>query len=176
MDTIDPALEQRIVTRERLRILSIGCYIHGGMIAMLASFGLIYVAILIGITFVPDSAWENHPKQSGTSAHLTPDTTASPAPINSPERQQASDAPPKFLFRIMAGIMGCFVLLGWALGGLTASAGWCIEKRRAKPLIYLMAGFSCLFIPYGTLLGVGIFVVLSSAAGQLEFQTGGGAN
>src|ERR1700760_4047522 len=104
MDTIDPALEQRIVTRERLRILSIGCYIHGGMVAMFASLGLIYVVALIGITFIPDSAWENHPQQSGTSAHPPPDPVASPAPIHSPDRQQTSDAPPKFVFRIMAGI------------------------------------------------------------------------
>jgi hypothetical protein len=174
MDTIDPAIEQRIVTRERLRILSIACYIRGAVIVGFSSLFLIYVVILIGITFVPDSAWENHPKQSAASVHSTPDATASPAPATSPHWQKTSEPPPKFIFRIMAGVLGCVVLLGWIFGGLTAYAGWCIEKRRAKPLIYAMGGLNCLFIPYGTLLGLCIFVVLSSAAGRLEFQAGAG--
>ena len=62
------------------------------------------------------------------------------------------------------------MLLGWALAGLTAYAGRCIQKRKTKTLIYIMAGFNCLFVPYGTLLGVFTFIVLGSPAAIEEFK------
>ena len=156
------ASEQQIIVRERLRLLSIGCYIRGGIIAAFSSFFLIYVAFFVGMTFIPDSAWTDNstkssPAPSGYSATPSPTPAAKPQP------------PPKALFRILGAVMGCFVLAGWTLGGLTAYAGWCIHKRKHKALIYVMAGFNCLFVPYGTLLGICLILVMSSPAGRLEF-------
>jgi hypothetical protein len=58
----------------------------------------------------------------------------------------------------------------WTLGALTAYAGRSIQKRRRKLFVYVMAALNCLFIPYGTLLGVFTFIVLSSAAASPEFE------
>jgi len=71
----------------------------------------------------------------------------------------------------MAAIFGMFVLAGWTLGALTAYTGWSIHKRRHKVLIYIVAGLNCFFIPYGTLLGIAIIIVMSSPGARVEFQT-----
>ena len=74
------------------------------------------------------------------------------------------------LFRVMAGVFFAVVLVVWMLGTLTAYAGRCIQKRRRKLFVYVMSALNCLFIPYGTLLGVFTFVVLSSVAASREFE------
>ena len=73
-------------------------------------------------------------------------------------------------FRVMAGVFCGVVLLVWTLGALTAYAGRCIQKRCRKLFVHVMAALNCLFIPYGTLLGVFTFVVLSSVAASREFE------
>jgi hypothetical protein len=69
----------------------------------------------------------------------------------------------------MAGVMGGVMLLGWIFGGLTAYAGRCIQKRRRRIFIYVIAALNCLFIPYGTLLGVCTFLVFGTSAAIGEF-------
>ena len=70
----------------------------------------------------------------------------------------------------MAGVMSGMMLLGWTFGVLTLYAGRCVQKRRNKTLIYIMAALNCMFIPYGTLLGVFTFIVLASPAAIQEFS------
>lgn len=89
---------------------------------------------------------------------------ASPTPSPPPQ------PPPKFLFRVFAGVIAAFVALGWSLAAATASARWCIRKRQKKLFVYLVAALQCIFIPYGTLLGVMTFLTIGSPAGQLEFS------
>jgi hypothetical protein len=62
------------------------------------------------------------------------------------------------------------MLLGWTFGALTLYAGRSIQKRRHKALIYVMAAFNCMFIPYGTLLGVFTFIILGSPPAIQEFS------
>jgi hypothetical protein len=66
--------------------------------------------------------------------------------------------------------MAGMVLLGLTLAAFTAYAGRCIQRRRSKVLIYVMAAANCVFIPYGTLLGVFTFIVLGSPAAAEEFN------
>jgi len=70
----------------------------------------------------------------------------------------------------MAGVMSGIMLLGWTFGALTLYAGRCVQKRRNKTLIYIMAALNCMFIPYGTLLGVFTFIILASPAAIQEFS------
>jgi hypothetical protein len=61
MDVALPVSEQQqIIVRERLRLLSIACYIRGGITAAFSSLFLIYVIFLFGITLVP-ARLRNHP-------------------------------------------------------------------------------------------------------------------
>jgi hypothetical protein len=164
MDTALPLPEQQqIIARERLQLLSLACYIRGGIVGVFSSFFLIYVLFMFGMTMVPDSAWVAPPPTTSPASGLY---SSNPTPAPTPQPQP----PPKALFRIMAGIFGFFVLLGWTLGSLTAYAGWCITKRRRKVLIYIVAALNCVFIPYGTLLGIALIIVMSSPAARAEFE------
>jgi len=60
------------------------------------------------------------------------------------------------------------------VSALPAYAGWCIHQRKKRTLIYIVSGFNCLFVPYGTLLGVCTIVVLGSPEAQAEFPTADG--
>jgi hypothetical protein len=163
--SVPDSAELSIVARERLRILAIGFYIRGGVILAFSCFFLFYVAMLLAFSFIPESAWNNHPPAPPRIASLPlVSPTPTPAPHSNP------GAPSVMVFRIMAGVMGGMMLLGWVIGGLTAYAGRCIQKRKHRVLIYVMAALNCLFIPYGTLLGVFSFIVLGSPGAIEEFK------
>ena len=153
--------EARIVARERLNFLAIGFYVRGGVMLAFSCFFLFYVCMLLGFSFIPEAAW-NQPSPSPT-----PTTFALPTPSPHPAN---AGAPPVIFFRILAGVMGGMMLLGWTIGGLTAYAGRCIRKRKHKVLIYVMAAMNCLFVPYGILLGIFTFIVLGSPAALEEFK------
>jgi hypothetical protein len=164
VETALPLPEQeKIIVSERLRLLSLGCYIRGAIVAAFSSFFLIYVLFMFGITMIPDSAWmPPPPKTSPAPALYSGNATPGPTPQPQPSL--------KALFRMMGGIFCFFVLLGWTLGGLTAYAGWCIARRKRKAIVYIIAALNCVFVPYGTLLGVALIAVMSSATAQSEFE------
>ena len=123
---------------------------------------LLYVFMLLAFSFIPESAWNQPPRPSAS-----PTAFVSPTPTPHPSN---AGAPPVILFRVMAGVMGGLMLVGWTVGGLTAYAGRCIQKRRRKTLIYVMAAANCLVIPYGILVGVFTFIILGSPAAIEEFR------
>jgi hypothetical protein len=156
--------ELRIIARERLNFLAIGFYVRGGIMLAFSCFFLIYVAILMSVSFMPQSAWNQAAKPSVPShsyALATPIPTA---------HTQNAGPPPVIFFRIMAGVMGAFVILGWAIGALSLYAGKSIQKRRRRALIYVMAGANCFFIPYGILLGIFTFIIMGSPEARREFE------
>lgn len=161
-DAVPVSEEQRIIIRERLRILAIAAYVRGGITAAFSCFFLIYAIFLLSFSFIPDSAW-NNPRPTPSPGATWESSSRTPAAV------PPNNAPPKIFFRIMAGAMGGLVLLGCSIGGLTAYSGRCIQKRRQKVLVYVMAAFNCLFLPYGTLYGIFAILVLSSPAAKLEF-------
>ncbi len=56
---------------------------------------------------------------------------------------------------------GCaFVAAGWTLAGLMFAAGRAISKRRRHTFCLVVAGLSCLIMPFGTVLGVFTIIVL----------------
>ena len=162
MESLPAQSEAIIVTRERLRFLAIGYYVRGGVIVAFSSFLLIYVVMLSAFSFIPESKWNSHPTPTPSSATFS---RATPPP-----RSADSEGPPVVFFRIMAGVMSGIMLLGWTFGAVTLYAGRCIQKRKRKALIYVMAALNCMFIPYGTLLGVFTFIILGSPAAIQEFS------
>lgn len=160
--------EQRIIVRERLRLLTIAAYIRGGITVAFSCFFLIYVLMFSMFAAFPDSAWANNNAAAHRPSANSSDLLVSPSP-------QENQGPPKALFGIMAAVFGAFTLLGWTIGGLTAYAGWCIRRRQRRLLVLIVSCFNCVFIPYGTLFGVAAILVLSSPAAKAEFEAGGGA-
>jgi hypothetical protein len=60
---------------------------------------------------------------------------------------------------VVAG--GILVLIGGTIAALKFYAGYCLGRHRARTFCLVVAGLTCLAIPYGTLLGVFTFVVLA---------------
>jgi hypothetical protein len=159
-----PELEQRILARERLRLLALGYYIKGGVSAAFVSIFLIHFFFLLAFSFAPPSTW-SPPTPSPISQ--SPSLLSSPSSLRTPATQSE---PPVIMFRIFAAVIGVIILLGWTFGGLTVYAGRCIQKRKHKGLVYVMAGLNCVFVPYGTLLGVATFILMQSPGGREEFS------
>jgi len=55
---------------------------------------------------------------------------------------------------------GLFILAGWALAALIAYAGRSLQTRRCYTYCLVMAGVECIFMPFGTVLGVFTIIVL----------------
>ncbi len=160
---VSPEIEQAMIARERMRILSIGFYVCGGMGAVFASFLILYVLMFGAMSYIPARAWDT-PAQTSSSSSATStsrENFAHPA---------KSAGPPLFVFRIMAGVMAVFMTVGWIFAGLTIYAGRCLQKRKHKTFIYVMAVLNLFWIPHGTLLGIGTFLTLGSNAAVDEFK------
>lgn len=154
--------------RERLRLLEIGFYVRGGMGVLFSLFFALYVAMFIGVSFIPDEAWTNANRASSAPAAARSADNASPAPVRD------SAAPPKVLFRIFGCVFGVITLLLFALAGATAYAGRCLRARRRRLFVQIVAALQCIFVPYGTLLGVFALITLGSPLARLEFESSAG--
>jgi hypothetical protein len=69
--------------------------------------------------------------------------------------------PPAFFGWFFAIFGLVFIVFGLGLAVLKVYVASCIKKRRSRILCLVVAGITCLAMPYGTLLGVLTFVVLS---------------
>ena len=154
-----------IIVRERLRLLAIGHYVYGGMGLFMLPVFLPFFGMMIFMASIPEEQWNKPAKPAQQLEDAGVEATPRPAP-QGPSKNQP---PPKWFFLIFFGIFGAFFLGFVALSALTAYVGRCIQKRRRKTLIFVVAGVNCLFVPYGTLLGVSTILVLSSPEGQAEF-------
>ncbi len=121
---------------EHLRLLSIFHYIAGGIMAFFASIPLIHVALGIFLMLAP---------------HLFPS--------HSPNHSE--NLPPAFfgLFFVIFG--GLIVLCGWTLAALTILAGRNLARHTRPTFCLVVAGLICIWIPFGTVLGVFTIIVLN---------------
>lgn len=74
------------------------------------------------------------------------------------------DPPPEFVAWMLMFFGGLGVLLGWTYAALMVVAGRSLAARRRHTLCLVMAGVSCAFMPFGTVLGVLSLIVLSRAS------------
>ncbi len=122
---------QAIHDADHLRLLSIFYFISAGVSGFFALFPLVYAVMGIIFLSMPQSL------------------------------QHGADNPPPALFGwILFGVGIGFTLLLIAFAVAKLFAGLAIRKRRHRVFVLIVAGFSCLSIPYGTLLGVFTFIVL----------------
>lgn len=63
-----------------------------------------------------------------------------------------------------------FILSGWTLAVLLFIAGRCLARRKRHLFCLVVAGISCLFMPFGTILGVFTMVVLLRPSVKAQFQ------
>jgi cytochrome bd-type quinol oxidase subunit 2 len=131
---------------EHLRLLSIFHYIVAGLAALFACFPLLYTTVGTVFIFV--------------ARHQT---SAEPKP--------AEGTPPEFIGWIFAVIGSFLFLVGIAIAICILIAGRSLAKHTLYWFAFVMACIECLFIPFGTILGVFTIIVLSRESVKALFPT-----
>jgi len=86
------------------------------------------------------------------------------------EQQPAETAPPTFVFWII-GLFGVgFTLALLTIAVLQFVTGQRLKQRRSRMFCMIIAAITCVHIPYGTLLGIGTFLVLGRPTTQEMFE------
>ena len=147
---LSPEVEAAItdgIDRDRLKILEIAYYIAGVMTIVGVSFLLIHFTIFLILGIHP----QIFAHQSGANGHQ-------------------GEPPPPGLFLGLAGVIAVIIFLGWIFGAFQIYAGRCMKKRQHLLLVMIVAGFECVFIPWGTAWGVFTFIVLNRPSVKWLFE------
>jgi hypothetical protein len=115
---------------EHLKLLSIFHYIVGGIMALFSLFPIFH--LIFGIVMI-----------------VSPDTFES-----------GGEGPPAFIGWLFALTGGIIIIVGMALATCVIMAGRFLSLRRHYTYCFVVACIECLFIPFGTVLGVFTIIVL----------------
>lgn len=125
---------------KQLDLLSMFHYIVGGFIALFSCIFLVH--FFIGLAIVTGSLPAGNCKSD-------------PAP---------------FWFGWIFVIMGAvFVLSGWAMSAAIVIAGKKLKARKGRLFCMVIAGIECMFMPFGTVLGVFTLVMLNKESVKQTF-------
>ena len=120
---------------EHLKLLGIFHFVYAGIQGFLGLFFLIYIGIglmLIGNAF--------------------PSTPPSPG---------VSEPPPQFFGWLFVVVGAVATILSEVLAVMNLLVGRYIRARRHRVFALVIAAFDCLWVPFGTVLGVFDFIVLN---------------
>jgi MFS family permease len=123
---------------QHLKLLSTFHYIVGGLGALFACFPLIHVTLGIMMIVNPDFLNNGH----------------------------KGPTPPAFVGYLFILMGGFFVLCGWAAAICTIISGRYLARRKKRMFSFVMAAILCMFVPFGTVLGVFTIIVLSKESVQ----------
>jgi hypothetical protein len=115
---------------EHLKLLSIFHYIVGGMAALFALIPIIH--LVLGVLMI-----------------VAPEKIAGKGP-----------PPPAFIGWLFVLLAAAFMLAGAVLAALIVTAGRFLAQRRRYTFCLVLAGVECVFMPFGTVLGVFTILVL----------------
>lgn len=129
---------------EHLKLLQIGHLVLSIITALFACLPLMHVAMGVAILVSPESMFGD---------------------------AKGKGPPPLFglLFVVMGGL---FSLAGWTLAALIFAAGRAIERRRRHAFCIIVAAVSCIFMPFGTILGIFSLMILNRPSVKLLFEAG----
>ncbi|KAB7771965.1 hypothetical protein [Xanthomonas maliensis] len=130
---------------QQLKLLSIFHYVLAGITGLFSLFPLIH--LVMGLAIVTGKL----PMQ--TAGH-------DPAQMD-----------PRLIGWFFVVFAAGVILCGMSLAGFMAYAGRCIAQRRRHLLCLIVAGVSCSFMPFGTVLGVFTLVVLLRPQVRALFAT-----
>ena len=118
--------------REHLRLLAIFHYVGAGLAALFSLFPLLYTTI--GAIFI------------SAARHGTP--------------KPGEELPPEFLGWIFAVVGLLLFFLGIAMAICILLARRCLSRNKHYTFALVMACIECLFIPFGTILGIFTIIAL----------------
>jgi hypothetical protein len=113
-----------------IKLLSIFHYVLGGLLFLFSCFPFIHV--VMGVLMVSGAF----------------------------DGQSSGEAPPAFVGWMFIVIGSLFILFGWSLSVCVIVAGRKLSKLRSRLYCLVIAGIECMFMPFGTVLGVFTIVVL----------------
>src|SRR5882724_7521128 len=128
--------------REHLRLLAIFHYVVAGLAALFSFFPLLYTTV--GAIFI------------FAARHGTP--------------KPGEEPPPEFIGWILGIVGSLLFLLGIAIAICILIAGRSLAKRTRYWFALVVDCIECLFIPFGTILGVFTIVVLSRESVKALFS------
>ena len=128
---------------EHLQLLAIFHYVVAGLAALFSFLPLLYTTV--GVIFI-------FAARHGTA-------------------KPGEDLPPEFLGWIFAVLGALLFLIGIAMAICILIAGRSLALRKRYSFAFVMACIECLFIPFGTILGVFTIVVLSRESVRGLFST-----
>ena len=112
-------------------LLSMFHYIVGGITALFSCIPFVHVAL--GLAMLSGKMFgENHAAQ-----------------------------PPAFIGWIFVIIGGILIVLGWSMAICIIIAGRQLKRHRSRMYCMVIAGLECLFMPFGTVLGVFTLIALN---------------
>jgi hypothetical protein len=79
------------------------------------------------------------------------------------------ERPPAFIGWIFVIIAATFMTIGWTIAALVIAAGRFLKKRTHYTFCLVTAGVECLFMPFGTVLGVFTIIVLMRESVKQQF-------
>ena len=126
----DLQAQQQRSDTEHLNLLSIFHYVIAGLSALFACFPVIHLALGLFMALAPE-------KMGGR-----------------------NNAPPAFLGWFLVAFAAGFILAGWTFAVLVFVAGRFLSRRHGYNFCFVMACVECLFMPFGTVLGVFTLLVL----------------
>jgi len=129
--------------REHLQLLAIFHYVVAGLAAVFSFFPLLYTTV--GAIFI-------FAARHGTA-------------------KPGEDLPPEFLGWIFAVLGSVLFLIGIAMAICILMTRRSLALRKRYSFVLVMACIECLFIPFGTILGVFTIVVLSRESVRGLFST-----
>jgi hypothetical protein len=129
--------------KEHLRLLAIFHYIVAGLAALFSFFPLLYTTIGAIFIFV--------------ARHRT--------------QKPGEELPPEFLGWIFVGLGSFLFLFGIAMAICILIGGRCLSHHKGYSFTLVMACIECLFIPFGTILGVFTIIALSRESVKALFST-----
>ena len=129
---------------EHLSLLAIFHYVLAGLAALLSFFALFYAVIGGFLVYAAQ-----HP---------------------SPNNQEP---PPAFLGWIFIAVGAVLFLAGIIIALCILIAGRCLSRRKGYSFALVIACIECLFVPFGTILGVFTIIALSREPVKTLFSTTG---
>jgi hypothetical protein len=131
----------RDITIHDLKLLSVGYYIQGGI----AAFYTVMVAGYIGFMGTMLAAFGAAAQRNGQK------------PI------------PEFVIPLVTGVFVVVTVFSLSIAICLLLAGYWLRRYRNKLFIFIVAGLSCLSVPYGTVLGIFTFMVLRRPVAEQLF-------